>query len=329
MTRFKGSGIAYPIQGLIKYHGKIDEVLRLPSHNSISVNIGAFYTHTTVEISTQLEHDEMIIDGRKAGPDAMLRLERIFNIFKKAHGLDDEYHIKVVSQNNFPSRVGLGSSASGYAALTMAIADALRLDEMDLRELSKIARVGSGSASRSIVGGFAEWVMATTHEESYSYRLAGDEVPLKMVLAVIPKVKDLPTTIAQVETEKSPFYMTRLGYIPTMLRKMRDAIKAGDVDEIGRLAEIDTLNLHAVIMTGPSGVILWRPETLEVIRRIWKMRREGIKAYYSIDTGATVFINTWEKYVDEVLTRLEDIEGIELHVSDVGLEAKTTSEHLF
>jgi len=328
MTTYKGSAIAHPIQGLIKYHGKIDEYLRLPSHNSISVNIGKFYTHTTVEITDEIDENVMTIDGKSAKHEAIQRLNRIWEAFKKLVNITDDFRLKVVSENNFPSRVGLGSSASGYAALTVAIADALGIRELGIKELSKIARLGSGSASRSIVGGFSEWVMATTHEESYSYRLAGDEVPLKMVLAVIPKVKDLPTTLAQVETEKSPFYPTRLGYIPTMLRKMRDAIKAGDVDEIGRLAEIDTLNLHAVIMTGPSGTILWRPETIEVIRRVKQMRREGVKAYYSIDTGATVFINTWENYVDEVISRLEDVQGIDLYVSGVGLEAKAVEKHI-
>jgi len=282
MTRYKASAVANPIQGLIKYHGKIDEYLRLPSHNSISVNVGGMYTHTTVEISNQLETNEAIIDGEKIGGEAMDRI----------------------------------------------LARALRID-LDYREISKIARIGSGSASRSVVGGFSEWVMATIHEESYAYRLAGDEVPLRMVIAVIPKIKDMPTTLAQVETEKSPFYMSRLGYIPTMLRKMRDAILSHDVEEIGRLAEIDTLNLHAVIMTGPSGIVMWRPETIEVIRRVRAMRREGTPAYFSIDTGATVFVNTHEKYVEEVAERLSDVPGIDIHIADVGLEAREADKHLF
>jgi len=286
------------------------------------------YTHTTVEISNQLETNEAIIDGEKIGGEAMDRILRVFNKYKELANLDDDYKIKVVSVNNFPSRVGLGSSASGFAALAYAIARALRID-LDYREISKIARIGSGSASRSVVGGFSEWVMATIHEESYAYRLAGDEVPLRMVIAVIPKIKDMPTTLAQVETEKSPFYMSRLGYIPTMLRKMRDAILSHDVEEIGRLAEIDTLNLHAVIMTGPSGIVMWRPETIEVIRRVRAMRREGTPAYFSIDTGATVFVNTHEKYVEEVAERLSDVPGIDIHIADVGLEAREADKHLF
>ncbi len=328
MARYKASAVANPIQGLVKYHGKIDEYLRLPSHNSISVNVGGMYTHTTVEISDTLENNEAIIDGEKTSGEALDRILRVFNKFKELANLDDEYKIRVVSKNNFPSRVGLGSSASGFAALAYAITKALKLD-LDLRDISKIARIGSGSASRSVVGGFSEWVMATTHEESYAYRLAGDEIPLRMVIAVIPKVKDMPTTLAQVETEKSPFYTARLGYIPIMLRKMRDAILSHDVEEIGRLAEIDTLNLHAVIMTGPSGIVMWRPETIEVIRRVRRMRREGIPAYFSIDTGATVFVNVHEKYAEEVAERLSGIQGTEIHVEGVGLEAKEVDNHLF
>ena len=328
MTKYKASAIGHPIQGLIKYHGKIDEVLRLPSHNSISVNLKKFFTHTTVEISNTLEENTMIIDGKKASKDAITRMLRVFNLFRKIVNLPDDYRIKVVSKNNFMSGIGLGSSSSGYSALTMAIASALKVD-LNLEELSKIARVGSGSASRSLVGGFSEWVTASTHEHSYAYRIAGDEVPLKMVVAEIPKYKDVPTTLAQIETEKSVFYTMRVGYIPKLIKKMRDAIINHDVEEIGRLAEIDTLNLHAVIMTGPSRIILWRPETIEVIRRVWLLRKKGIKAYFSIDTGATVYINTEERFVEEIVPELEKIKGINVHKSGIGLEAKPLSDHLF
>lgn len=328
MTKYKASALGHPIQGLIKYHGKIDEVLRLPSHNSISVNLKNFYTHTTVEISNTLDSNSMEIDGKKASRDAAERMLRVFNAFKNLVNLPSDYKIKVVSKNSFMSGIGLGSSSSGFAALTMAIATALKVD-LTLSELSKIARLGSGSASRSIVGGFAEWVTATTHEHSYAYRLAGDEVPLKMVVVEIPKYKDLPSTLAQIETEKSLFYQSRLGYIPTMLRKMRDAILSHDVKKIGELAEIDTLNLHAVIMTGPSRIILWRPQTIETIRRIWMLRKRGVLAYFSIDTGATVYINTIEKHLDEITEEMSKIEGVNVYTSDVGLEAKPVSEHLF
>ncbi len=328
MTKYKASAIAHPIQGLIKYHGKIDEVLRLPSHNSISVNLKKFITHTTVEISNTLEKPIVIIDGKKASKNTYMRIERIFEAFKKFVNLPDDYIFRVESKNNFMAGIGLGSSSSGFSALTYAFSKALKID-MNHEELSKIARLGSGSASRSIVGGFSEWVMSTSHEHSYAYRLAGDEVPLKMIVAIIPKHKDLPTTVAQIETEKSIFYNVRIGYIPTMLRKMRDAIKSHNVEEIGRLAEIDTLNLHAVIMTGPSRTILWRPETISVIRKVWRLRKKGVPAYYSIDTGATVFINVREGYEEEVYNELQNIKGVTLEISDIGLEAKEVQTHLF
>ncbi|HIQ13419.1 MAG TPA: diphosphomevalonate decarboxylase [Thermoprotei archaeon] len=328
MTKYKASAFGHPIQGLIKYHGKIDEVLRLPSHNSISVNLSRFYTYTTVEISNTLDNNTMEIDDKPASRDAMERALRVFNAFRKLTNLPEDYKIKIISKNNFMSGIGLGSSSSGFAALTMAISSALKVD-VDLTTLSKIARLGSGSASRSIVGGFSEWVVATTHEHSYSYRLAGDEVPLKMIVVEIPKLKDLPSTLAQIETEKSIFYKVRLGYIPTMLRKMRNAILSHDVEKIGELAEIDTLNLHAVIMTGPNRLILWRPQTVEVIRKVWKLRKRGVPAYFSIDTGATVYINTHEKFAEEILDEFNGIEGINTYISDVGLEAKPSSNHLF
>ena len=116
MTKYKASALGYPIQGLIKYHGKIDEVLRLPSHNSISVNLREFHTHTTVEISNTLNENTMEIDGKKASKDAMERMLRVFNAFKDLVNLPGDYKIKVVSKNNFMSGIGLGSSSSGFAA---------------------------------------------------------------------------------------------------------------------------------------------------------------------------------------------------------------------
>ena len=329
----KATATAHPIQGLIKYHGKIDEYWRLPSHNSISVNVASLKTTTTVEFSPDYEEDILIVDGRRVYGGALERAKRVLDLIRREAGIS--LCAKVCSVNNFPTDVGLGSSSSGFAALAAAAALAAGLDydlddEEDLQRLSRIARVGSGSAARSVVGGFSEWVMATSHEASYAYRLAGDEVPLYMVIAVIPSVKDLPTTEAQRETEASPLYWARLAYIPRMLAEMRRAIAERDVDRIGELAETDTLNLHAVTMTGPGRVVLWQPATVAVIREVRRMRAEGIKAYFSIDTGATVYINTHREFVGEVVRRVRKVEGVSrVIVSRVGGPVREERRHLF
>jgi phosphomevalonate decarboxylase len=323
----KASAKAHPIQGLIKYHGKIHEQLRLPSHNSISVNVAPLATHTTVEFNDEAKKDTLTIDGKTAQESAVARASRVLDLLREQAGT--RLKTRVASTNNFPADVGLGSSASGFAALTKAAASALGLD-IPLGELSAIARVGSGSASRSMVGGFAEWKLATTHRESYSYRLDSDAVPLKMVVALAKQTKDMPTTESQRETELSPLYSARLGQIPEMLMRMKIAIENSDISEIGRLAEMDTLNMHAVTMTGPSRLILWRPETVAVMRRVRELRRDGIECYFSVDTGAAVFVNTSPDHVSDVTAGLKDIADLEgVLECDVGGEATTVSEHLF
>ncbi len=327
MTSLKASATAHPIQGLIKYHGKIDDQLRLPSHNSISVNVAPIKTHTTVEFAEEADEDILTIDGKRVTGRPLLRACSVLDIIRSLASTD--LKARVLSQSDFPADVGLGSSASGFAALAKAGASALHLD-ITPGKLSAIARVGSGSASRSVVGGFSEWKMATSHWESYGYSLAGEEIPLRMVVALVKKRKDMATTESQRETEGSPFYAARLAQIPGMLMKMKRAIQAGDVFEIGRLAEIDTMSMHAATMTGPSGLVLWRPETVAVMRMVRQLRERGTKAYFSVDTGPTVFVNTSDDYVDRVREELGNVEKLDGILScGVGGEAVSVSEHLF
>ncbi|MFQ5951001.1 MAG: diphosphomevalonate decarboxylase [Candidatus Geothermarchaeales archaeon] len=327
MTSLRASATAHPIQGLIKYHGKIDDELRLPSHNSISVNVAPITTHTTVEFTEEAEKDILTIDGNRVAGMPQLRASRVLDTLRGLARVD--LKATVVSQSDFPADVGLGSSASGFAALTKAGANALNLHLTPAR-LSAIARVGSGSASRSVVGGFTEWKMATSHWESYGYGLTEEEIPLTMVVALVRKRKDMATTESQWETEGSPFYAARLAQIPRMLMKMKKAIEARDVFEIGRLAEIDTMSMHAATMTGPSGLILWRPETIDVMRKVRQLRKRRTKAYFSVDTGPTVFVNTSDDYADVVRKELRSVETLDGILScRVGGGAVTVSEHLF
>jgi phosphomevalonate decarboxylase len=126
----------------------------------------------------------------------------------------------------------------------------------------------------------------------------------------------------------SPFFKARLEYVVEALDKMERAIFARDIDRICSLAETDTLLLHGITMTGIDELILWRPDTVQVILEVKKMRKEGLPAYFSIDTGATVYINSRLEDVREVRSRVEAL-GIETIECSVGGEAKVVSENLF
>src|SRR3989344_8081503 len=159
----KATTIAPSNIAFIKYWGKKDEVLRLPENGSVSMNLSNLLTTTTVEFNTSLKDDEITINNKREsnkGSRAVKHLDRIRKLAKI------ETKAKVVTENNFPTGTGLSSSASGFAALTLAGAFAAGLN-LSERELSILARQGSGSACRSIPDGFSEWLDGDTNETSY------------------------------------------------------------------------------------------------------------------------------------------------------------------
>ena len=318
----KASAIAHPIQGLIKYHGLRDEVLRIPFHDSISVATWPTATQTTVEFG-RFPADSASVDGRPLQGRELERVVAVVDEVRRRSGVDLRF--KMASTNNFPSNIGLGSSASGFAALAVAAAKAAGL-RLSLEQLSVIARRGAGSASRSVTGAFSRWRAGFEDEESYSYQIASEDFQMGIVIALIPAVKS--TEDAHKSVLGSPFFHSRLAFVHEALAEMENAIRRRNIDKIGMLAERDSPILHGITMTGLDEMILWRPETVKVILEVRKMRSEGIPAYFSIDTGATVYVNTWPDRVKEVDSRLRGL-GLETIVCGVGGSAKLTKRHLF
>ena len=310
-NEMKASAVAHPIQGLVKYHGLADPLLRIPFHDSISVCTAPLETWTTVSFEEDAKADSLALNGRQLGGRALERASHVLDAVRRVAGVDTR--ARVVSRNDFPTNVGLGASASAFAAGATAAAGALGL-ELDERQLSAIARLGAGSASRAVSGGFSMWHTGTDHDSSYAERL--DEGDLEMgIVAVVVKALKLTEDFHK-EVVGSPFFKARLDYVEGALEEMRRAIDARDVEAIGHLAEADTLVLHGITMTGPSRRVLWRPETLVAMQEVWAMREDGIPAHFSIDTGATVYINCPIRHVGTVERRLKDreLETLQCHV---------------
>jgi phosphomevalonate decarboxylase len=318
----KSSAKAHPIQGLIKYHGLKDEQLRIPFHDSISVATAPTETHTTIEFG-RFEGDSAMIDGKKAGQREMERVLSVVDEVRRRSGVDDTFRME--SKNNFPSNVGLGASASGFAALAVAACRAARLDAT-LEEISTIARRGAGSAARSVTGAFSLWKTGHDDEDSYSHQICSEDFQMGIVVALIPAHKF--TEDAHKDVLASPFFHSRLAYVHGAIAEMQSAIRRKDIARVGELAEKDSLILHGITMTGLEELILWRPETVSVILEVKKMRSEGIQAHFSIDTGATVYINTLPELVSVVRDRVRKL-GIETIECGVGGSATTTDDHLF
>ncbi len=234
--------------------------------------------------------------------------------------------VRVESRNPDVDGKGLGFSASGFAALGLAASNALGLN-LGPKQLSEIVRLGAGSAARSLAGGFSIWY-ANRNGSSYAEQLApANSVHMKTIIVPIPST--IKTDNAHADAVTSPFYRARLGYIKRILPKMKRAIGRGNVQEICQLAEVDTLNLHAITMTGDKGMVLFSPLSIKIIDEVRRLRSEGrIHVWYSLDTGPSVFVNTTSEYAARVHTRIRRI-AQDAIVSDPGGPAETTGNHLF
>lgn len=320
----KATAVAHPIQGLIKYHGLRKAKLRIPFHDSISVCVGALQTITTVEATKSLQEDLVVINEKKAVDAELDRVEIVLNKLRSA--TDYAGHFKVASINSITSGKGLGFSASGFAALGTAACASVGFD-IDYFSLSELVRLGAGSATRSLAGSFAIWY-ASKNGMSYAEPLVKPEdVNLGMVLVPIPS--STRTDEAHSEVLSSPLFKARLKYVGQIIREMVTAVAEGDIATIGKLAEEDTLNLHASTMTGKARMILWEPETLRIIKAIYAMREEGIPVWYSIDTGPSVFANTFTDYVETVADRIRELGSFSVITSKVGGKPFLSTRHLF
>ncbi len=324
MIALKATAIAHPIQGLIKYHGLRIPKRRIPYHDSISVCIEALKTTTTVEASNELEQNEMMINGKEPNETDRQRIEIVLNELKRTAKLHDRF--KIMSENNLKTGKGLGFSASGFAALGLAACKALDL-KINMIRLSEIVRLGAGSATRSLAGKFAIWY-AGKEGRSYAEQLK-TPIDTDFSMTIVPIQSNVKTDEAHIEVLSSPLFKARLKSIDLLLEKMKTAVKRGDTATIGRLAEEDTLSLHAITMTGKSRMVLWEPDTVRIVKEVIRMREEGVSAWYSMDTGPSVFVNTYKKDSGIVAQRIREIGFKNEIVSGVGEQATTTTHHLF
>ena len=315
---------AYAIQGLVKYHGLRNPKLRIPYHDSISVCMKSLDTVTTVETGNSLRRDSILINGTVPTTGEEARVRVVIDKLRELAG--EKTQLRVESRNANVKGKGLGFSASGFAALGLATSIALGLS-LEPRELSEVVRLGAGSASRSLMGGFSIWY-ANRKGHSYAEQLASaSSIRLRTLIVPIPSA--IKTDRAHADVLTSPFFKARLAYLKGVLRKMRRAIARKDVSEICRLAEVDTLNLHAITMTGRLETILVSPLSISIMDEVRTLREEeGVLVWYSLDTGPSVFINTTPKSASKVERRIRTVAD-KVISSDPGGPAEIISRHLF
>ncbi len=321
----KATAVAYAIQGLVKYHGLKDNKRRIPYHDSISVCVEQLTTTATIEFGQQYSQNLVEINGRAATP---LEASRVLSVVSQLQSLaKTREHFKLVSKNSVPQGKGLGFSASAFASIAQASSKALGLNIKPDR-LSEIARLGAGSASRSLVGGFSIWY-ADKRGRSFAEPLPTSK-GLRLAMAVVPIPSQVRTDLAHQESVTSPFFSARLKEVRKVLPRMKRAIRMGNIEEVGKLAEAESLSLHAITMTGKSGLVLMSQETLGVLRGIMSMRETNhIPVWYSLDTGPSVYVNTRTEYIDQVCNELRKYTNFQVLKSGVGGPAHTIEERLF
>jgi len=316
------TAIAHPMQALVKYHGLKDWKLRIPFHDSVSVNVDALWTKTSVEFG-DFEQDYIEINNKPVQGDAFQRCLAVVNRVRELAGTEDR--VKVMSENSldYAEAKGLGFSSSGGAALAAAAFKAARLDEeygWDLKLISRIARRLAGSASRSVAGEYARWYAGKDDESSYAEKIA-TKSDLDLGMVVVPLPSDVRTEGAHSEVMSSPFLEARIKSASARVEEMETAIKSGNLEKVAALAEVDSLELHGLTMTGKHGLIAYKPESIQVMGEIRRMRQEGIPAYFSMQTGPSVFINTYPERIDDVKERIEAL-GLKTISARVGGEVK-------
>ncbi len=303
------SATASPNIALIKYWGNRDESLRLPSNGSISLTLAGLTCTTSVIFEAELPADLLSVNGSLEPPANTQRVSRHLDLIRDLAGM--RMPARVESQINFPPAAGLASSAAAFAALTLAAASAAGLHLSD-SELSRLSRRGSGSACRSIFGGYVEWRAAERDAESYAEQLAPpDHWHLVDVVAIVnANPKAVGSSQGHLLAATSPLQSARVADAPRRLALCREAILGRDFDGLAEVCELDCNLMHAVMMTSRTPLVYWLPATLSVIHTVTRLRRSGIPVCYTIDAGPNVHCLTPVESHTAVAEQLRQLDGI-------------------
>lgn len=311
-----------------KYWGKKNEDLKIPENGSISMNLNNLLTTTTVEFNPEYKKDSVVINNKNDLKESEKVIKQLDLIRKRTKKF---LKAKVVSINNFPIGTGLSSSASGFAALTLAATKAIGLNLTE-KELSILTRQGSGSACRSIPDGFVEWIGGDSSETSYAKSLYPSKYwTIVDVVAIISKErKDIPSTDGQKLARTSPFFITRLNNINKKINQFKKSLETKNFTEFGQIIENEALELHAIMLTSTPSLIYWQPETVKLMKLVKKWRSEDLEVYFTINTGQDVHLIIEEKNTKELIQKLKGIKEVKnIIINQPSVGARLTEKHLF
>jgi diphosphomevalonate decarboxylase len=319
---------AQPNIALVKYWGKRDAVLNLPAAGSLSITLDALHTRTRVRFDAALAADDIILNGER--DDAQSRkIGAFLDLFRARAGV--RTRAQVESGNDFPTGAGLASSASGFAALAVAVDRALGL-HLAARELSMLARRGSGSAARSIFGGFVEMAAGTRDDGDDAFAaplLDASAWPLKVVVAITTREKKTISSRVGMDRTRdtSPFYRDWIATVPGDLATAREAVQTRDFEKLAHVSEASCMAMHAVMLATRPALIYWNGATLDCIQCIRSLQAEGAGTFFTIDAGPQVKAVCLPEHSTRVAEALRDVAGVaDVLVSGLGEGARAVED---
>lgn len=310
MSSLTASARATPNIAFIKYWGNRDDSLRLPANPSISMNLDGLHTETTVTWSPELTVDELTINGQPEKGAALDRVVVHLNILRQRFPVITQY-AAIESSNNFPIGAGIASSAAAFAALTVAAVAATGI-ELSEHELSTLARLGSGSAARSVPTGFVEWRAGDTHKESYAESFAPpDYWDIVDVIAVVSREhKEVGSTAGHRSAATSDLQAARVAGAGERFAVCKQAILDRDFAVFAEVVERDSNLMHAVMMTSRPPLFYWLPPTLMIMEQVCHWRADGLQVCYTLDAGPNVHCICVRKDVAKVSAKLKAMSDV-------------------
>lgn len=312
---------------LVKYWGKKDQELIIPQTDSLSLTLNEFYTTTTVNFDNHLTSDLVAVDQQTLSKQAAKKVVHVLDIVRQLSGIKS--FARVDSINHVPTAAGLASSASAFAALAGAASTAAGLN-LSSRDLSRLARRGSGSATRSIYGGLVEWQKGTDNDSSFAQPvLENVDFPIEMLAVLVDTKKKKVSSRSgmQSSVETSPYYDAWRQVVANDMVAIKKAIKVKDIDQIGHIAEENALRMHALTFSADPGFTYFNGETLTIIKAVEDLRNRGVNCYYTMDAGPNVKVIYDRGNRSKIVEKLSNIVGPEqLMVSQPGPGIKIWNE---
>jgi len=314
---------------LIKYWGKRSKAQRIPLNDSFSINLDEATTTTTVEFNPNLRNDEIEFIGEHCQDEECVRvINHLDRIRKRAK---TKLYARVCTKNSFPKGTGIASSASGFAALTVAATASIGL-HLNEKETTILARLGSGSACRSIPDGFAWWHAGTSSKSSFAESVFPSTWwnIVDVICIVSKETKKVSSSDGMEAVKTSPFWKPRVKGIPEKITQLYQAIKTRNIISMGEILEEDAISMHCVMMTQNPPLFYWNEYTMRVIEAVYALRAEGVPAYFTMDAGPNVHILCRHEDAETIGNTMKSVGGVQTVIQAKPSEGtRIVSDHLF